>query len=69
MKLDWQHDDAQVAAFINAIDVDADGHAYIQDADNGEFIIDGVVNVRAALDAAMAVERDGSATGTSGVSE
>ena len=57
--------DAQVKAFI----AHASRHANIQDADNGEFIIDGVVNVRAALDAAMAVECDGSATNTSGVSE
>lgn len=59
-----KHPDAQVEAFMVA--VEREGHAYVQDADNGEFIIDGVVNVRAALDAAMSVERDGSATASSG---
>ena len=59
-----KHPDAQVEAFMVA--VEREGNAYVLDADNDEFIIDGVVNVRAALDAALAVERDGSATGTSG---
>ena len=54
--------DAQVAAFIE----EAKRYAYVGDVENGEFMIDGVVNVRAALDAAMAVERDGSATDTKG---
>lgn len=49
-----QHD-AQVQAFVAR----AARHANIQDADNGEFIIDGVVNVREALDAALSkAERD-----------
>lgn len=56
--------DAQVKAFIASLS--ATGSAYVDDLGNGEFIIDGVVNVRAALDAAMSVERDGSATDTSG---
>jgi hypothetical protein len=59
-----KHPDAQAEAFL--AEVERQGNAYVMDADHGEFIIDGVVNVRAALDAAMAVERDGSATGTKG---
>ena len=59
--MDKPHD-AQVEAFI----AKARKYASIEKCNGGEFIIDGVVNVRAALDAAMAVERDGSATSTSG---
>ena len=64
------HKDKQVEAFLNAINQDC----YIEstkeaDPTNVEFIIDGVVNVRAALDAALAVERDGSATDTKGISD
>lgn len=55
--------DAQVEAFLAAVRTH-DAGIYVQDVDNGEFIIDGVINVRAALDAAMAVERDGSAITT-----
>lgn len=62
--MDNSHHDEQVEAFI----AHASRHADVQYAGNGEFIIDGVVNVRAALDAALAVERDGSATNTKGVS-
>ena len=54
--------DAQVEAFIE----EAKRYAYVGDVENGEFMFDGVVNVRAALDAALAVERDGSTTGTKG---
>ena len=56
--------DAQVKAFI--AELERQDVNYYEDVGNGEFIIDGVVNVRAALDAAMAVERDGSATDTKG---
>lgn len=66
MQFNWQHDDAQVEAFLNAIYRDAGGHADIQDVGNGEFIIDGVINVRAALDAALAVEADRSANAAKG---
>ena len=49
------HKDEQVEAFLIAISRDNDGFADVQEIGNGEFIIDGVVNVRAALDAAIAV--------------
>lgn len=51
------HHDAQVQAFVASLNKDR-YFAFVEDCGNGEFIIDGVVNVRAALDAAMAVATD-----------
>lgn len=46
----------QISAFIDAIR--DSGVAYVEDAGDGEFIIDGVVNVGAAIDAAAPAEEE-----------
>lgn len=52
-----KHPDAQVEAFM--AEVEREGNAYVMDADDGEFIIDGVVNVRAALQRALTTPTPG----------